>query len=415
MAGTYGAAGTNSYTITGVGGILSNEVDATTGVTQVYRGGALTTQQSIGTYNPATGSFTPDINANLTDAEKRALSSTSGTTTIKNAAIQTATKAGATNASQLLSPNTATGTAGGDQPGGGNAPAGITDSTKTGDIRQKYGDWRYPITMSGKQDRIKITMYRYATKPFNPGGVGTGDAFGTRTLGSPMGSVVLPIQPTISDSNRVEWGGQTMDAAQQGAAGGALAFIQGGVKGAEEFAKSVTPESAEGIKQALVAKIAEQAGGFSGGGLLTRLSGGILNSNLELLFSGPALRTFSFTFSMSARSDKEAKTIRNIIRFFKQGMSVKRATTNLFIMSPNIFTIKYYFGGESTEHPWINKIKECALTDCSVNYTPAGNYATYADGAMTQYDLTLNFSELDVLYDDMYGGDGKEDEKEIGY
>jgi len=118
---------------------------------------------------------------------------------------------------------------------------------------------------------------------------------------------------------------------------------------------------------------------------------------------------------MSARSDKEAKTIRNIIRFFKQGMSVKRATSNLFIMSPNIFTIKYYFGGESTEHPWINKIKECALTDCSVNYTPAGNYATYADGAMTQYDLTLNFSELDVLYDDMYGGDGKEDEKEIGY
>ncbi len=294
--------------------------------------------------------------------------------------------------------------------------SGISDSTKTGDIRQQYGNWRYPLNMNSTQDRIKIAMYRYAKKPFNVGGVLTGEAFGQRTLGAAMGSVVLPIQPTISDSNRVEWGGTPANALELAAAGASLAGMTEGISGLQKAVEGVTTDDAEAIKSTIATTLAGKAGGVTGGGLLTRLTGGILNSNLELLFSGPALRTFSFTFSMSAREEKEAKTIRNIIRFFKQGMSVKRATSNLFIMSPNIFTIKYYYGGESTEHPWINKIKECALTDCSVNYTPAGNYATYADGAMTQYDITLNFSELDFLYDDMYGaGAGTGDETTIGY
>lgn len=293
----------------------------------------------------------------------------------------------------------------------------LTSGIKTDEdkIRTKYGNWRYPIDMNSKQDRIKITMYQYAKKPFNESGVLTGKAFGKRELGSAMGSVVLPIQPTISDTNRVNWGETPMGAGQQAFSGLSLSAMSGSADKSVNAAVQ-DPATLGAAKTGVVAGLAEKAGGVSGGGLLQRLTGGIVNNNLELLFQGPALRTFSFTFSMSAREEKEAKTIRNIIRFFKQGMSVKRATSNLFIMSPNIFTIKYYYGGENTEHPWINKIKECALVDCTVNYTPAGNYATFEDGAMTQYDITLNFSELDFIYDDEYGkGEDDKDEKEIGY
>ena len=42
----------------------------------------------------------------------------------------------------------------------------------------------------------------------------------------------------------------------------------------------------------------------------------------------------------------------------------------------------------------MNKIKECALLSVAVNYTPEGNYATFDDGAMTSYELTLSFQEL---------------------
>ena len=53
----------------------------------------------------------------------------------------------------------------------------------------------------------------------------------------------------------------------------------------------------------------------------------------------------------------------------------------------------------------MNKIKECACTGVSVDYTPNNNYATFPDGAMTSYGLTLNFTELTPVYDDEYGLD----------
>jgi len=144
---------------------------------------------------------------------------------------------------------------------------------------------------------------------------------------------------------------------------------------------------------------------------LTKTTGAIQNPNLELLFDSPSLRQFSFTFVMSAREDKESQAIRRIIRFFKQGMSVQRASTGLFLKSPNTFDIKYKY--KSNDHPYLNKIKECALINFSVDYTPAGNYSTYEDGAMTLYALSMQFQELDPIYNDDY--DNKLGKESIGY
>ena len=51
-------------------------------------------------------------------------------------------------------------------------------------------------------------------------------------------------------------------------------------------------------------------------------------------------------------------------------------------------------------------LKECALTGCSVQYTPEGNYAPYRDGAMSSYQMTLQFKELTPIYNDDYDKDG---------
>ena len=42
-----------------------------------------------------------------------------------------------------------------------------------------------------------------------------------------------------------------------------------------------------------------------------------------MLFQGPVLRDFNFEFLMIARSQKEGKEIRKIIRWFKLGMAPK--------------------------------------------------------------------------------------------
>ena len=88
-------------------------------------------------------------------------------------------------------------------------------------------------------------------------------------------------------------------------------------------------------------------------------------------------------------------------------MSVKRSATSLLLKSPHTFAISYMTVGQG-QHPYLNRFKECALTSCSVEYTPDGTYMTY-DGpekSMTAYRLSLSFQELEPIFDDEYGPEG---------
>lgn len=264
---------------------------------------------------------------------------------------------------------------------------------------------QYPLNPDPNQDYIMFLMYEYSPREFlGNEGVGFGDRINRSKDESQniIGSVALPIHPTISDTNVVNWQEQTFDWKDNMFGKISLGAILGGTGGAEEAAAGVAGDitkNSEAYKTAVAVAAAKAAVGGNSN-FLTKTTGAIVNPNAELLFNGPGLRTFTFTFSLSARDDQEAISIRKIIRFFKQGMAARRAKSSLFLKSPNTFGIKYYHNGK--EHPWINKIKECALQNFSVNYTPLGNYATYHDGSMVQYDLTMNFGELDPIYDDDY-------------
>ena len=92
----------------------------------------------------------------------------------------------------------------------------------------------------------------------------------------------------------------------------------------------------------------------------------------------------------------------------------KIASSNVFLKAPNIFKIRYQTfntNGVEIEHPSINFIKTCALTSCDVQYTPDGSYMTYGDGSMTSYQVSLNFGELNPIYDKDYDGS----ENDMGY
>ena len=66
------------------------------------------------------------------------------------------------------------------------------------------------------------------------------------------------------------------------------------------------------------------------------------------------------------------------------------------------FKIQYQQLASNSESPFLNKFKECALTSCSVQYTPEGSYAPFEDGAMSSYSMTLAFQELEPVYSDDY-------------
>jgi len=145
---------------------------------------------------------------------------------------------------------------------------------------------------------------------------------------------------------------------------------------------------------------------------MQRATGQVINPNMELLFGGPVLRDFSFTFNFTARSSAEGRTILKILRFFKQGMSPIKTEGNLFLKSPHTFKLEYKNGNKT--HKALNRFKECALKTCSLQYTPDGNYATFDDGIMTKYQMTLAFSELEPIFNSDYSEDGIS-QNEIGY
>jgi hypothetical protein len=281
-------------------------------------------------------------------------------------------------------------------------------------------DLIYPLDLrQTKQDIIKFDMLQYKPRGFstNQGLSGIGEERNSKR--NSIGTVILPIPSGISDANLVNWGSENLNPAEAAAANLALTTItQGfnaGGKVIEGIANQVQENTGE-VGTAIAAAAASAATGL-GRQLLTRTTGAIINENMELLFQGPSLRPFSFSFKLSPRNKQEAEKIIQIIRFFKQGMSPQRSSSNLFLKSPHTFRIRYITRslGDSNESPYIGKIKECALQNFGVSYTPEGQYATFYDGVLASYEITMQFTELEPVYNDDYTSlDGNAD-TQIGY
>jgi hypothetical protein len=279
---------------------------------------------------------------------------------------------------------------------------------------------KYPENLQAEfQDVIKFSMVKYSPKKFNTGDSKTLSPFENRiAVGGKgrdiIGVVTLPIPGGIGDGNLVDWGSDSVNVAEANFAGIADAAIgAGGGAGADAANNKINAvaNNADAVKEAVKAHFVSAATGLQNP--LSRTQGAVLNPNMELLFNGPQLRPFSFTFRLSPRSEKESKSVRSIIRFFKQGMSPIRTQSNLFLKAPHTFQIQYLHKKE--EHKFINKIKECALTSFIVNYTPESNYATFTDGAMVSYEIQMQFTELEPIFNDDYGNAENKDDTEIGY
>jgi hypothetical protein len=273
----------------------------------------------------------------------------------------------------------------------------------------KVGILKYPIDMSVEMNKLQINIIEYKPK----GVAGTSGSFevGERQKGKVLTTIFLPVPGGISDQNQVSWNKGDMNALQAAAAEFAVNAIEGGPKDATEAAKAIVGRlkiNKEDAKQLVVGAMAGAASGL-GSQLLTRQTGAIINPNTELLFNGPSMRNFGFSFNMSARSEKEAQSITFIIRALKQGMSVRRSESGLFLLSPHIFELKY-LAGSSQLNPHLNQFKMCAMTGLNVNYTPNQTFMTFANNMPVAYQVDMQFSELEPIFNDDY-----KDDNSIGF
>ena len=135
--------------------------------------------------------------------------------------------------------------------------------------------------------------------------------------------------------------------------------------------------------------------------LLARANGEIINPNLEILFSDVTLRNFSFRYKLVPRNQRESEQVKLIIRAFKRNMAPQAigsdGASDFFLRSPNVFKLRYRTGNKN--HPFLNKFKQCFLTDMQTRYTGEGVYSTYDDGTPVSIELNLTFKELQPIYD----------------
>ena len=252
------------------------------------------------------------------------------------------------------------------------------------------------------------------------------------------GTILLQIPSQVQDGNSASYGDSRMNGLVAAAAQGAKSVMTG-VK-FDNMQESITKVGGElkanvdktlgnlgggaGIQDIATKFLTSKAVGVFGGNvsvnqLLARESGEILNPNMELLFNGPTLRSFRFSFKMTPRSSAEAEQVKLIIRSFKRNMAPKTAESagksgsrgNFFLKSPNIFELRYRSGNQ--DHPFLHKFKQCFLTDVSVNYTGEGVYATYEDATPVSMILDLSFKELEPVYDVDY--DSEQGQGGVGY
>ena len=280
--------------------------------------------------------------------------------------------------------------------GAGKAAAGTRESG--------FGSYVFPRSLrQGRdgQDFLKFDMLKYEPRDFDDKSFSFKKR--TDTNKRTIGTVILPIPGGIQDGVGVGYGDSRMTPLDMAKANIALTTVSegftAGISEAGLAAQNVAGAFGDN-KKALAAVIAGMAAG--GQDLLTRTTGAIANPNMELLFNGPELRTFSFQFLLAPRSQEEAKTIIQILRFFKQGMAPIRTKSRLFLKSPHTFQLSYR-NSKGQDHKYLNKFKECALANFGVNYTPNGNYSTYEDGVMTAYQMTMSYRELNPIYNDDYG------------
>tara|TARA_Y100000401_G_scaffold36275_1_gene27180 strand:- start:429 stop:1715 length:1287 start_codon:yes stop_codon:yes gene_type:complete len=268
----------------------------------------------------------------------------------------------------------------------------------------------YPVDIgSTKQDIIKFDMLEYRPSKFedNRPAVDTAKIIET---------VILAVPGGIQDQSNANWTAESMDPMQKAAAKAAFNIIGEGEQGVNQAiadAKSAFENGGGEMKQMVQGIFAGKAAGV-GNQVFQRGMGQIMNPNMELLFNGPSVRQFSFNFLLAPRSKTEQDEVVNIIRFFKQGMSPTKSEQNMFLKSPNTFRLRYIHrkSGEDSEHKFLTKFKECALTSTGVNYTPNNNYATFPDGGMVAYQLALTFQELEPIFNNDYA---KVEEGSIGY
>lgn len=201
-------------------------------------------------------------------------------------------------------------------------------------------------------------------------------------------SITLPMPKNLNFSSVARW-----TSTELGQAGMAIDT-------ASDFDKLNTDNGAALAKMMGASTIGSIASkfGLKGKELVELSTASIANNYAETMFKGVDNRTFSFSWTLTPRNQKEADMISDILRAlrFHQLPEFREniGNGNAYLLYPSSFDIVFWLDGQPNIH--IPRISTCALTSLDTNYTPNGKFIRNTGGSPVSYTLSLQFSELTI-------------------
>lgn len=184
---------------------------------------------------------------------------------------------------------------------------------------------------------------------------------------------------------------------------GGMGMAESMVRGVGSFVTGLTGGSGADVAKLAGIQLASKFGTFAAEAQAAqKLAGGVtLNPNSRVLFKQPNIREFAFAFKFVARSQREAKEIKDIIKFLRTELypstiNIASGDTEISLgyRFPNKFAITFEY--EGAEMPGLSQIQDCYLRDVSTTYNTS-SMAMHSDGHFLEVDMTLNFQETRAL------------------
>lgn len=140
------------------------------------------------------------------------------------------------------------------------------------------------------------------------------------------------------------------------------------------------------------------------------------NPNPSIMFTGPTLREFSFSWTFYPRNLQESEKIKRIVETLKRAAlpSTTFSKSASVLSYPNMVQMNFYpwDGGGKGAYGWsknsIIKMKKCMMQAVNVNYAPSNVPAFFGDGEHpVAISLSINLREIEYMMSHDWGGSSK--------
>lgn len=162
-------------------------------------------------------------------------------------------------------------------------------------------------------------------------------------------------------------------------------------KGAIQFIKDTALEIA-----AVTPGISDTgASGSTTIGQLAQLETGLIrNPHLTTLFDGVRVKSYSFNWKLSPRSEAEARQLESILTYIKAYMhpEINPNSGGFALDYPYLASLEFVVGENAT----VPKVDTSFITGLTINSSGSGTPAFYKDGRSVSLDVTIGFQEINI-------------------